>query len=309
MTIKTGNAQTGNIMPTPETTPGTSPATTPEATQAISPGSTPGTLETISGLVGVGLSKRYTSKRGEVEALAATDLALEPGRFITIVGPSGCGKSTLLMILAGLLRPSTGEVRYDGEPIAGPQREVGVVFQTPALLPWLTVRQNAALPGRLSRHRERVGRKERINRANELLTMVGLNGFESRFPGELSGGMQQRNAIARALLLDPPVLLMDEPFGALDALTRERMNQWLADIWQEQRKAVALVTHSIDEAVYLGDEIVVMSPRPGRVVERVKVDLPRPRKPEVMKSAEFVELATHVRDLLDKWEPQAQSAS
>jgi NitT/TauT family transport system ATP-binding protein len=260
-------------------------------------------------LAALGVSKRYASKRGEVQALTDTDLVLEPGRFITIVGPSGCGKSTLLMILAGLLTPTTGAVHYDGKRIAGPQREVGVVFQTPALLPWLTVRQNAALPGRLGRQGERTPRRDRRERASELLRMVGLSGFEDRYPTELSGGMQQRAAIARSLLLDPPVLLMDEPFGALDALTRERMNQWLADIWQEQQKAVALVTHSIDEAVYLADEIVVMSPRPGRIVERVTVDLPRPRVPDLMKTPEFGKLAAHIRGLLDQWDDPAAVAA
>jgi NitT/TauT family transport system ATP-binding protein len=259
-------------------------------------------------LSGVGVSKRYMSARGAVDALTETDIDVRPGTFVTIVGPSGCGKSTLLMILAGLLKPSDGEVRYAGRPIHGPRRDVGVVFQSPALLPWLTVLQNTMLPGNLGRRSGRTARREGRERAMGLLTMVGLEGFADRYPSELSGGMQQRNAIARALLLDPPVLLMDEPFGALDALTRERMNEWLADIWQAQQKAVALVTHSIDEAVYLADEIVVMSPRPGRIVERVHVDLPRPRDPSLMKTAEFAELVAHIRMLLDKSEAESEKS-
>jgi NitT/TauT family transport system ATP-binding protein len=269
------------------------------------PAARPGGDDTLAG---VGVSKRYQSSRGVVEALTETDIEVRPGTFVTIVGPSGCGKSTLLMMLAGLLTPSGGEVRYAGQPIRGPRRDVGVVFQSPALLPWLTVLQNTMLPGNLGRRSGRTARRAGRERAMELLTMVGLDGFADRYPSELSGGMQQRNAIARALLLDPPVLLMDEPFGALDALTRERMNEWLADIWQAQQKAVALVTHSIDEAVYLADEIIVMSPRPGRVVERVHVELPRPRNPALMKTAEFAELVAHIRLLLDKSEAESNPA-
>lgn len=257
-------------------------------------------------LSGVGLSKCYRSARGTVEALVETDIAVRPGKFVTIVGPSGCGKSTLLMMLAGLLPPTSGEVRYAGKVVTGPQQNVGVVFQTPALLPWLTAAQNTMLPGRLGRRVSRAEHREQRDRAMALLQMVGLAGFEDRYPRELSGGMQQRNAIARALLLDPPVLLMDEPFGALDALTRERMNEWLADIWQQQQKAVALVTHSIDEAVYLADEIIVMSPRPGRIIDRVHVDLPRPRDPSLMKTAQFAESVAHIRLLLDKSEAETQ---
>jgi NitT/TauT family transport system ATP-binding protein len=257
-------------------------------------------------LSGVGLSKCYTSARGTVEALVETDITVRPGTFVTIVGPSGCGKSTLLMMLAGLLAPTSGEVRYAGKVVAGPQQDVGVVFQTPALLPWLTAVQNTMLPGRLGRRVSRAQQRAHRERAMELLQLVGLAGFEDRYPRELSGGMQQRNAIARALLLDPPVLLMDEPFGALDALTRERMNEWLADIWQQQQKAVALVTHSIDEAVYLADEIIVMSPRPGRIIDRVHVDLPRPRDPSLMKTVQFTDAVAHIRSLLDKSEAETQ---
>jgi len=275
----------------------------PRTTAAASPPSA------VGALTAAGVEKRYSSARGAVQALLETDLMVQPGRFVTIVGPSGCGKSTLLMILAGLLSPTSGEVRYNGVPIAGPHEDIGVVFQSPALLPWLSVLRNTMLPGRVGRHVSRADRRGHEARARELLSLVGLAGFEDRYPSELSGGMQQRNAIARALLLDPPVLLMDEPFGALDALTRERMNQWLADIWQAQQKAVALVTHSIDEAVYLADEIVVMSPRPGTVVERVQVDLPRPRKPDLMKTQEFAQLSGYIRQLLDSSETDSGGVS
>jgi NitT/TauT family transport system ATP-binding protein len=262
--------------------------------------------EARNALVATGVAKQYRTNKGTIDALTTTDLAIEPGKFTTIVGPSGCGKSTLLMILAGLLDASAGEVRYDGTLMRSPQEGIGVVFQSPALLPWLTVQQNTVLPYTLNRRRR--DRRAHTERAGELLSMVGLAGFEKRYPTELSGGMQQRNAIARALLLDPPVLLMDEPFGALDALTRERMNRWLADIWQEQQKAVALVTHSIDEAVFLADEVVVMSPRPGRIVERVTVDLPRPRDISVMKQPAFGELCGHIRSILDDMEASAEGA-
>lgn len=257
---------------------------------------------TDAALWGEALSKRYSSSQGEVEALVDVNIAITPGRFITIVGPSGCGKSTLLMILAGLLSSSSGRVMYGDQELTGPHTDVGVVFQSPALLPWLSVLANTVLPGRVGRRAERRGSRELKQRGLELLNMVGLADFEDRYPNELSGGMQQRNAIARALLLDPPVLLMDEPFGALDALTRERMNEWLADIWQAQKKAVALVTHSIDEAVYLADEIVVMSPRPGRIIARVEVPLPRPRHPSLMKEAAFTNIAAEIRQILDESE-------
>jgi NitT/TauT family transport system ATP-binding protein len=247
-----------------------------------------------------GVSKTYVTDKGVVEALAPTDITVEPGRFITIVGPSGCGKSTLLMILAGLLKPSTGQVFCGERPIDGPQEMVGMVFQSPALLPWHTVLNNTLLPARVGAARGQ--RASLVQRARDLISLVGLDGFEDRYPHELSGGMQQRAAIARALLLDPPVLLMDEPFGALDALTRERMNQWLADIWQRQQKAVALVTHSIEEAVFLADQVVVMSPRPGRIIATIDVPLPRPRSVEALKSPALIELMADVRAILDSAE-------
>lgn len=251
-------------------------------------------------LQGRGVSKTYVTDKGVVEALAPTDITVEPGRFISIVGPSGCGKSTLLMILAGLLKSSSGEVLCGDRPIDGPQEMVGMVFQSPALLPWQSVLNNTLLPARVGSARGR--RTQLVERARHLISLVGLDGFEDRYPHELSGGMQQRAAIARALLLDPPMLLMDEPFGALDALTRERMNQWLADIWQEQQKAVALVTHSIEEAVFLADQVVVMSPRPGRIVATIDVPLPRPRSVEALKSPALIELMADVRAILDRAE-------
>jgi NitT/TauT family transport system ATP-binding protein len=224
----------------------------------------------------VDVTKVYKTAKGSVPALEPTSLTLAPGRFIAIVGPSGCGKTTLLNIVAGLVKPSSGVVRLGGQVVTGPPADVGVVFQRPALLPWKTVLGNVMLAAEVGWPRPRAKSALKA-RAAELVDLVGLREFATRHPHELSGGMQQRNAIARALLLNPETLLMDEPFGALDALTREQMNQWLASIWQREGKAVALVTHNIDEAVYLADQVIVMSARPGRIIDRIDITLPRPR--------------------------------
>ncbi len=212
-----------------------------------------------------------------VTALDRIDLAVDEGAFVAIVGPSGCGKSTLLRILAGLLPASEGDVRLGGEPVTGPRRDIGVVFQTPVLFPWRSVLDNALLPVDV----QRLGRERMRGVAMELLKLVGLEGFENSYPWQLSGGMQQRAALVRALIHDPSVLLMDEPFGALDAMTREAMNLELQRIWlageEGRRKTVIFVTHSVGEAVFLADRVVVMSPRPGRVLDTLDVDFPRPR--------------------------------
>jgi NitT/TauT family transport system ATP-binding protein len=230
------------------------------------------------------LNKLYKTLEGDpIEALRNVSFDISDGEFITVVGPSGCGKSTLLKILAGILRRSSGEVRLRGKSIDGPSRDVGVVFQSPVLLPWRTVLQNVMLPIELQK-RDRV---EYEARAKAYIKLVGLQGFEQKYPGELSGGMQQRVGICRALVHDPAFLLMDEPFGALDAMTRELMNIELLRIWDESRKTVLLVTHSIPEAVFLADRIIVMSPRPGRITEIIKVDLPRPRGLAMINSAPF----------------------
>jgi NitT/TauT family transport system ATP-binding protein len=239
--------------------------------------------------------KWYVTQQGtEVEALREVSVTVNDGEFVSLVGPSGCGKTTLLMILAGLQEPTTGTVYFRSEIIRGPRWDIGMVFQRPVLLPWRTVEQNTMLPAEILGLNKAQMRK----RVDELLAMVGLGEFRDKYPWELSGGMQQRNAIARALAYDPAVLLMDEPFGALDAMTRDRMALELQRIWSTSQKTVVLVTHSIPEAVLLSDRIVVMTPRPGRVADVVRVDLPRPRDLDVMASPAFGALTLHIRRLL-----------
>jgi len=238
------------------------------------------------------LGKAYqTIGREPIEAIADISLEISEGEFITIVGPSGCGKSTLLKILGGLLRKSRGEVLVRGEPVDGPRRDIGMVFQNSVLLPWRTVFKNVMLPV------EVLGLEPRqyITRARELLEMVGLSEFHDKYPRELSGGMQQRVSIARALIHDPSVLLMDEPFGALDAMTREHMNLELQRIWTESRKTILFITHSIPEAVFLGDRVVVLSERPAQVVEILEVKLPRPRDLDMLATEAFGGYAHRVR--------------
>ena len=237
------------------------------------------------------LSKTYASRTGTVDALQDIEFRIPSGRFVAIVGPSGCGKSTLLKILAGLQRPSRGTARMGGKPVEGPRRDVGVVFQSAVLFPWRSVLENVLLPADV----QRIGRDAMRARATALLAMVGLAGFESRYPWELSGGMQQRVAIVRALVHDPSILLMDEPFGALDAMTREQMNVELQRIWMESGKTVLFITHSIPEAVFLADRVLVMTPRPGRLVDDVEVDIARPRALEVMTTPEFGRCVNRIR--------------
>jgi NitT/TauT family transport system ATP-binding protein len=240
----------------------------------------------------VGLQKLYKTRDGnEIHALKDIDLDIRTGEFISIVGPSGCGKTTLLKILAGILQRSSGEIVMNGRSLSGPSRELGVVFQAPVLLPWRTVLQNVMVPVEVQ-HRSRA---EFTARARELIAMVGLAGFEHKYPSELSGGMQQRVGICRALVHNPSFLLMDEPFGALDAMTREQMNEELQRLWRESRKTILLVTHSIPEAVYLADRVVVMTPRPGRIVDVVEVDLPRPRTLAMQNTPEFGRYVTAIR--------------
>ncbi|MCS6778721.1 MAG: ABC transporter ATP-binding protein [Geminicoccaceae bacterium] len=219
-----------------------------------------------------GLAKRYDS--GTL-ALAGVDLAISPGRIVAVIGPSGCGKSTFLRLLAGLERPSAGSIRLDGEELAGPSPKIGVVFQEPRLMPWLDVLHNVAfgLPRRLSRHERRALAAQAIER-------VGLKGFEKALPKQLSGGMAQRCALARALVTRPEVMLLDEPFSALDALLRARLQAELVRIWTEDRPTLLLVTHDLDEAVLLADEIVVLAGNPGTVRTVVENPLPRPREPQ-----------------------------
>jgi len=237
------------------------------------------------------LTKSYGTTAAPVTALEAIDFAVADGEFVAVLGPSGCGKSTLLKILAGLFPPSSGEAALRGTLISGPRRDIGVVFQSPVLFPWRSVLHNVLLPADV----QRLGRAEHERKALDLLALVGLGGFEHRYPWELSGGMQQRVAIVRALIHDPALLLMDEPFGALDAMTREQMNLELQRIWLERRKTVLFVTHSIPEAVFLADRVLVLTSRPGRIAETVAVDMPRPRSLEVMNTAAFGSFVARIR--------------
>ena len=237
------------------------------------------------------LSKFYSTSDGSVHALEQITFNVSEGEFVAVVGPSGCGKSTLLKVLAGLLPPSKGAALLRGTPITGPRRDIGVVFQSPVLLPWRSVLDNVLLPVDV----QRLGRDRNLKVATDLLRLVGLDGFERRYPWELSGGMQQRVAITRALIHDPAILLMDEPFGALDAMTREQMNLELQRIWLERKKTVLFITHSIPEAVFLADRILVLTQRPGRIIDEVQVRIPRPRALEVMNFPEFAPYVHSIR--------------
>ncbi len=251
-------------------------------------------------LIGIqDVSKTYvTASSGDVHAVDKVNLAIADGEFVCVVGPSGCGKSTLLRMLAGLDTYDNGRLMLDGQSVTGPSSKVGVVFQAANLLPWLTVRENVRLPLQVG------GRHDAATeRIDELLDMAGLAEFGKRYPYELSGGMQQRAGICRALARDPQILLMDEPFGALDALTRERMNMELQRIWQAHRKTIMLITHSISEAIFLGDRVVVMSARPGRVLADLQVPIARPRSFDtIVTHPSYAKLATEIRGLLNAQE-------
>lgn len=237
----------------------------------------------------------FRSKRADVTAIKEVSLDVAPGEFVSIVGPSGCGKSTLLKLVSGLLQPSAGTVRLLGEQVTGPRHDIGYVFQRAALLEWRSARRNILLQAEM----RGMSAVEAGKRADELIEMTGLSGFENALPHELSGGMQQRVALCRALLHRPRVLLMDEPFGALDALTREQMNVELHRIWRETGTTVLLVTHSIAESVYLANRVVVMTARPGSVQEVIEVTLPESRGySETMARPEFSAAAAHIRELL-----------
>ncbi len=233
----------------------------------------------------------YAGPSGGVLALDQVTLQLSRESFTCLIGPSGGGKSTLLRILAGLLRPSAGTVLLEGQPITRAQRRIGVVFQKASLMPWRTVNQNLALPLELAG----MAADERERQTLAMLELTGLDGFADAYPAELSGGMAQRVAIGRALIHDPEVLLLDEPFGSLDALTREQMSEELLRIWARHRKTVLMVTHSISESVLLADRVLVMSPRPGRLVADVEIPLPRPRTLELLHRPDFVALTERLR--------------
>jgi NitT/TauT family transport system ATP-binding protein len=238
-----------------------------------------GTIEVRS------LSKVYPSQDGPVQALSEVSFAVADAEFVTIVGHSGCGKSTLLRIIAGLLLPSSGSVTVRGRGVSGPLSDVGMVFQRPVLLKWRTIFDNVMLPIEMLH----LPRQENRERALDLLKLAGLVDFRHHYPAQLSGGMQQRAAICRALIHDPSLLLMDEPFGALDLMTREEMNFELLRIWSQRRKTTLLVTHSISEAVFLADRVIVMTPRPGMIADIIDVELPRPRMPETKLDPRFTE--------------------
>ena len=240
------------------------------------------------------LSKVYGGRGGNVTALSDIDCTIGDGEFMSIVGPSGCGKSTLLKILAGLLQRSGGDALLNGTPIDGPRNDIGVVFQSPVLFPWRTVLGNVLLPVDV----QKLGREKMQQRALDLLNLVGLKDFEHRYPWELSGGMQQRVALVRALIHDPALLLMDEPFGALDALTRDQLVLDIQRIWNESRMTVLFITHSVPEAVFLSDRVIVMTPRPGRIDEVIDIDLPRPRTLAMRETPEFTGYNRQILDLL-----------
>lgn len=228
------------------------------------------------------------------EALHNVSIAVEPGEFVCILGPSGCGKSTLLGALAGHLKASSGNILVDNQAVNGPHPQRGLVFQQHTLFPWKSVIDNVAFGLKM----KGVSVAERHKQAKELLKLVGLEGFEQHYPSQLSGGMQQRVEIARVLINHPSVMLMDEPFGALDAQTRMMMQQLLLDVWERIKTTILFITHDIDEALFLADRILVMSPRPGRIIEELKIDFERPRHAEVITSNEFMALKRHCLELL-----------
>jgi NitT/TauT family transport system ATP-binding protein len=237
------------------------------------------------------LNKTFRAGRADVHALADVSFKVEQGQFVTLVGPSGCGKSTLLQIMAGLTGPTSGEVRIEGEPIRAPMPEkIGMVFQDPTLLPWSTALANVEFPLDL----RGVDRATRRDRSMALLELVGLREFADHYPHELSGGMRQRVAIARGLAQDPRLILMDEPFAALDEQTRTRMGHDLLDIWEKTRKTVFFITHSLAEAIYLSDVVLVMSKRPGRILDTIPIDLPRPRELDIIGSEAFGRLRNRI---------------
>jgi ABC-type nitrate/sulfonate/bicarbonate transport system ATPase subunit len=248
----------------------------------------------LSGIEVHGVSMVFETQRGSVTAIEEVSLEIPDAHFACIVGASGCGKSTLLNIMAGLIQPTSGTVLIGGEEVEGPGEDRGMVFQRYTLYPWLRVRDNIEFGPKL----KGVAKAERREISDRLLEEMSLGGFAHAYPKELSGGMQQRVAIARALANDPKVLLMDEPFGALDALTRASAQRFLTEVWEQHRRTIAFVTHDIDEAIFLGDTIFVMSPHPGRLREIVKVDLPRPRSLDDVGTAEFGALKQGILKLI-----------
>ncbi len=238
------------------------------------------------------VSKVYATREGPVRALDNVSFAVRRGEFVSIVGPSGCGKSTLLMMAAGLLPISSGSISVGEAPVTGPRTEIGIVFQNPVLLEWRTALGNVLLQAEA----RRMERREAERKARALLGSVGLGGFEGKYPHELSGGMRQRVSLCRALIHEPPQLLMDEPFGALDALTRDQIVLDLQEIWNERRMTVLFITHSVPEAVFLSDRVVVMTPRPGRIDRIIDIELPRPRRLAMRESPQFTSYSRQILD-------------
>jgi NitT/TauT family transport system ATP-binding protein len=237
------------------------------------------------------VGKTFITKSGETTALEKTSFNINDGEFVTILGPSGCGKSTILRIIAGLEEPTSGQVLLDGKEISGPDSDRGMVFQSYTLYPWLTVKENIAFGLQL----KGISKKEREDVAEHYLQLIGLKGFEQHYPIQLSGGMKQRVAIARALANDPKILLMDEPFGALDAQTRNIMQEVLLKAWEDSKKTVLFITHDIDEAIFLADSVYVMTARPGRLKKKIPITLDRPREFSIKGTSEFL---TYKEELL-----------
>lgn len=242
------------------------------------------------------LAHSFVQKSGEITALTGIDCAIAPGELVAILGPSGCGKSTLLRIIAGLIRPTRGRVAFDDMTPAEARRAVGMVFQEDALLEWRTILDNVLLPAEI----KGFPRAQMNERARELLTTVGLGAFLQARPSELSGGMKQRAAICQALLCNPRLLLMDEPFGALDALTRKQMQFEVQGLWQTLSNTVVLVTHSIEEAVLLADRVWIMSPRPGRIIRELRPGLPRPRDRETEQMPDYLEAVSEIEEIFEE---------
>lgn len=248
-----------------------------------------------------GVDKLYGAEEpGEtVTALQDIDLEISDGEFVSVVGPSGCGKTTLLHLAAGILEPTSGKIEVDGVDVESEEHqrsEVGLVFQHPVALQWRTVKSNVMLPIQILSNNGEIDEPmdHYRERADDLIELVGLEGFENSYPNELSGGMQQRVTLTQALIYDPTVLLMDEPFGSLDAMTKDELNLELLRIWRETKKTVLFITHDLDEAVFLSDRVIVLSPRPGEIVDAVEIDLPRPRTEDTRGSRRFVELSTEL---------------
>ncbi|MVB10995.1 Aliphatic sulfonates import ATP-binding protein SsuB [Caprobacter fermentans] len=253
----------------------------------------------------IGVSKIFRRDGKNVAALAETNLAVREGRFASIIGPSGCGKSTLFNIIAGLMPPTTGDVTVDGQSIVCRAGTVGYMLQKDLLLPWRTILDNIILGLEIRGE----PRAKAVERALPLMEKYGLKGFDSHYPNELSGGMRQRAALLRTLLYDRDIMLLDEPFGALDAQTRLSMQNWLLEIWKDFGKTVLFVTHDIDEAVYLSDDVYVFSARPGRVRAKIAVPIERPRKPEDLTTERFMELKHHLLELLSEERDPAEEIS